>query len=492
MIIRRLANDSAIYGGADLVTKILAFFAFPITAAALSPKAFGALELISTVTALLGLAISCGLNSAVQRFYWDKDVTPTMQPAIVTSGFLAQVWFGVTAVIAGLAALPFVLPLIKAHEWPLTWIALAAALLVMVFSQWIQFILDVIRLHLAPWHFFVVALSSRVATVAFGLAAVVCLGLGIDGLLGAQAIVLILVLPLGLWLIRRDFQAKRLELRWVRELIVFGYPFIFAGLAYWLFGAIDRWMLAYMTTVEEVGVYSVAFRFASVVLFISAAFGQAWSPVAMKIRTDHPEQYKSIYGQVLLLLIFVMLVVGGGVALFSGEVIRLTMPSDYHASALPLSIVCFGIILQATQQITAVGISIEKQTYLFARIAWMGALVNVIANWLLIPTFGAAGAAWGTLISYIVITSAYLYYTQRLHPIDIQWSRLLVFASLGTVVAFVSVVTAALEPDWKSILWKILLAVLCLYCGWKVLPLRSINSISRSPSSVDYKQKLYS
>ena len=53
MVFRRLAKDSAIYGGADLVTKILSFFAFPIIAAALSPKAFGALELIFTVTALL-------------------------------------------------------------------------------------------------------------------------------------------------------------------------------------------------------------------------------------------------------------------------------------------------------------------------------------------------------------------------------------------------------------------------------------------------------
>jgi Polysaccharide biosynthesis protein. len=189
MVFRRLAKDSAIYGGADLATKVLSFFAFPIIAAALSPKAFGALELIATVTALLGLAMNCGLKNAVQRFYWDKDTTPAMQPTIVSSGFIAQVGFGILAVLAGAITIPFVMPFIQAAEWPLSWIALLAALLAMALSQWSQYALDVIRLHFAPWRFFTLALTSRVLTMAFGIVAVVALGLGIDGLLTAQALV---------------------------------------------------------------------------------------------------------------------------------------------------------------------------------------------------------------------------------------------------------------------------------------------------------------
>jgi hypothetical protein len=49
-------------------------------------------------------------------------------------------------------------------------------------------------------------------------------------------------------------------------------------------------MLTSMNTVEEVGIYSVAFRFASVVLFVAVAFEQAWSAIAIKLRTDCPSQ----------------------------------------------------------------------------------------------------------------------------------------------------------------------------------------------------------
>jgi O-antigen/teichoic acid export membrane protein len=305
--------------------------------------------------------------------------------------------------------------------------------------------------------------------------AVVILGFGIDGFLAAQALVLILTIPLALWLIRKDLQPRPIEFFQIKELVQFGYPFIFAGLAYWLFGAMDRWMLASMASVEEVGIYSVAYRFSSVVLFVSAAFGQAWSPIAIKIRTDHPDRYRIIYGQVLLLLLFIMLFVGGGIALFSGELIGLIMPTEYYASALPLAILCFGIILQSTQQVTAVGISIEKKTYLFARLAWLTAFVNFAANWLLIPSLGAVGAAWATLGAYVVLTISYLYYTQLLHPIVLDWFRLSILFFLGVSVALVSVTTISLQLDWYIVAGKLSLSLFCLILGWKLIPLHSVR-----------------
>lgn len=476
MVFRRLLKDSAIYGGADFLTKFLSFFAFPIIATALSPKAFGALELIFTITALFGLVVNCGLNNAVQRFYWDGYTTTLMQPSVITSGFVTQVFFGLIAVFFGLLFVPFVLSLTQSEELPFTWVALVAALMLMALSQWVQYILDVIRLHFLPWRFFTLAFISRVVTMAFGLIAVAMFGLGIDGLLLVQAIVLLLVMPLALWLIRKDINFTKIDLQWIKDLVGFGHPFIYAGLAYWLFGSIDRWMLASMVSVEEVGVYSVAFRFASVVLFVSVAFGQAWSPVAIKIRADHPETYREIYGQVLLLLFFVMLVVGGGLALFSGELMSMIMPVEYLPSAMPLAILCFGIILQATQQVTAIGISIEKKTYIFARLAWVAAVVNLVGNWILIPNFGAAGAAWATLISYVVLTVNYLIFTQRLHPLVIQWGRLATLVCLGVIVAFASFTMIANGINLLIIIAKLFLSIICILISWKLLPIHLFKS----------------
>jgi O-antigen/teichoic acid export membrane protein len=476
MVFRQLARNSVIYGGADFVSKIAAFLAFPLIAAALSPLAFGALELMLTATALLGVIANCGLNNAVQRFYWDAQTQPTERPALVSSGLAA-----LSLLLLGALALGCIAVLTYTH-WPheksppLGWIGLLAGLVLMAAGQVVQYLLDVTRLHLAPWRFAGIALASRVMTAVAGVTTVVWLGWGLDGLIAAQALVMLAAVPLALYMVRTDLTWK-VEQAVARKLMHFGYPFIYAGFAYWLFGSMDRWMLASMSSVEEVGIYSVAFRFASVVLFISAAFGQAWSPVAIKIRTDHPDTYRAIYGNILLLLLFVMLALGGGLALFSGEVASLIMPPEYRSSALPLAILCFSIILQSTQQVTAIGISLEKKTYLFARMAWISAIVNFIGNYLLIPNFGAAGAAWATLISYAFLMVSFMVYTQSLHPLVVQWWRLGILIALGTIVAIVSFTMISHTFIWYIVSIKIIIAVLFLILGWRVLPIAFFKSI---------------
>ena len=477
MLFRNLAKDSVIYGGADFLTKLFLFFSFPIIAAALSPKIFGTLELILTSTTLLGVIMNCGLNNSVQRFYWDKNTDKGEQPTIVTAGFFSQISFGIVAVVLVSLLVPFVIPLPLVSELPLTFYTLFVALILMALTQWSQFILDVIRLHFTPWRFFSLALLSRVVSIFCGLVAVVWLGLGIDGLLGAQVLVLIIVCPIGLFMIHKDINFLRIDLTWVKQLLQFGYPFIFAGLAFWLFGSMDRWMLASMCSVEETGIYSVAFRFASVVLFVSTAFGQAWSPFAMKIRKDHPENYATIYGYVLLLLVFLMTVVGGSVGLFSGEVISLIMPPEYLSASLPLVILSFGIVLQSTLQITAVGISLEKKTFIFARLSWLTAAINFGLNWVLIPMYGSFGAAISTFISYFVLTSCYFYYSQSLHPIVISFGRLFVLLFLGSVIAITSLSMIANSLDWVIIGIKLLVGLICFVIGWFTLPISSIRKI---------------
>lgn len=472
MVLRHLIKDSAIYGGADFFSKCILFLAYPVVAAALSPRAFGALELIGTTTMMLGLVMNCGLNNATQRFYWDKDTGPEQRPVMVSSGLIALVGLGVLTMSLGLLSIPVISPFVQESGLPLTWVAMVAALFLMGFNQWLQFVLDVLRLQFAPWRFMAVSMLFRVGGAIAGVVAVAGMGWGVDGLLSVQAIAALAVFPLAIYFIRTDL-TRRLDRAWVVELMKFGCPFIFMGLAYWLFGSMDRWMLASMASVEEVGIYSVAFRFSTIVLFVSGAFGQAWSPIAIKIRTDDPRNYRQIYANVLLLLLYVMLAVGGCIALFSGELISMIMPNEYGASALPLTILCFSVAIQATQHVTAIGISLEKKTYLFARLAWITAIVNFFLNLLLIPDYGATGAALATMISHVILTSFYIYFTQIVHFLPISWKKLCFLLGLGGFVGCVAVAFCTSTISWSIVAIKLLFAFICLGTGWMSLPFRS-------------------
>jgi O-antigen/teichoic acid export membrane protein len=471
MPFRVLARDSAVYGGADLASKAIAFVTFPLIAAGLSPLGFGALELLMTAVALLGIVANCGLNNAVQRFYYDAETPINARPTLVSSGFAALALLLVASLAIGFAATAGAASWLPQRDLPMTWIAPTAALLLMAGSQVAQYLLDVIRLQMRPWRFFGVSLVSRVATAIVGVVAIVWLEMGLDGLLALQAAVSLLALPLAALAVRRDLTLA-VDRTVCFKLFHFGHPFVYSGIAFWLFGSVDRWLLAMLSSVEEVGVYSVAHRLASALMLFSLAFGQAWAPLALKTKNDDPLGYRSMYAEVLLVLACGMLLLGGSIALFSAELLGLLMTAEYQAAASPLAVLCLGVVMQSTTQVTAIGISLEKRTALFARLAWLTAGINVILNLLLIPNHGAIGAAWAMALSYLFLTGSYLYWSQSLHPIPIRWRRVAVWFGLLIVIGVSATQLALNSSNPLTVLLKLLLLVVSasvcyLLVAWK-------------------------
>ena len=228
-------------------------------------------------------------------------------------------------------------------------------------------------------------------------------------------------------------------------------------------------MLTAFTSLEEVSVYSVAFRFSSIILFITTAFGMAWGPVAIKIKSENPSKYKKFYADLLGVFLYLILLISGLVGLFSGEIIKSLMSDDYSKSAFALIFLSFGVGLYGTQQITAMGISIEKKTYLFSRIAWISLILNIVFNYFLIQKFGATGASFSTLISYLFITSAYLFYSEKLHKIPFNKSRLLMLLILSSFVIFVSMYFCINDFSLKYTLIKLVTLGLFAILGYLVI-----------------------
>ena len=435
-----------------------------------------------TVVALGGILVRCGLNNAVQRYYWDHSVQPCSRPLLVSTGLILTLLLGAGGSIVVFWVAPWILPLIAGSDASLSLLGALAVALLLSFTQWAQYLQDVLRLHFAPWRFLGFSFTSRALGSILAVVVVLHWSVGVEGVLIAQASVLAVALPLGIWLIRKDvvFQA---DTQWSRRLLSYGAPFIFAELAYWLFSSIDRWMLASIVGVNEVGLYSVAFRFSTLALFVATAFGMAWSPYAVKLRSDHPQRYRNMYAHILLMLIVVMLSVAGALALFSGEILNLLLAPEYAAAATPLVILCFTTILQASQQVTAIGISLASRTKVFAYLVWLAAVLNIALNWLLIPVMGASGAAWATLLAYFFLSSGFLYFTQRYYPLPVTWGRLAWLFFLGAIVLTTSLVMQRSAIELSAILFKLLVAGVCLLLAWPVLDFKVFSAIQGAVES---------
>jgi O-antigen/teichoic acid export membrane protein len=159
-------------------------------------------------------------------------------------------------------------------------------------------------------------------------------------------------------------------------------------------------------------------------MFVQGAFGLAWSPFSIKLISDTPN-YRQIYSKILTLWFFVLALLGYIVSVFSNEVLIALTPKEYWDSSISVGIIAIGLVFFGTTQVTALGMSIEKKTHLLTYAAWITAVTNFLLNLLLIPLYGAEGSAIATLVSYVILTSYYLWYTQILHPIPLEINKLL-------------------------------------------------------------------
>jgi O-antigen/teichoic acid export membrane protein len=477
-VLKRLAKDSIIYGGADFCSKSVALFTFPLVASVLSREVYGFLELCLTTAALLGMIIHCGVNNAVQRFYWDGGTTAEERPTLVSSSFCIQFLIGCFVLLCGFVASPYLVQLFDGQGVAslLSWVAIFSIFIITTLNIWHGYMLDVTRLHLKPWRFLTISLSTKVTAALLSCYVMVYLDYGLSAFLLTQAAVLLFFFPISCFLVKKDLTLS-LSSKWFTSSFKFGYPFIYAGLAFWLFGSMDRWMLTSYASLDEVGIYSVAFKFSSIILFISTAFGMAWSPISIKIKTDYPQGYKRIYADLLLVLLFFMLFCASILSLFSGEIVQALISDEYSKSSYPLIFLCFGVAIHTTGQITAVGISIEKKTHLFGRVAWFSVFLNFVLNWVLIPKYGSTGAALSTLVCHFYVTVSYLYFTQKLHFISFQYARLLMFSVLAVLIIVISFALHSSDFIFDQVLFKLLSILVFFVASYFIIPKGNIKNL---------------
>jgi len=421
-MLNRLGKDLAVYGGADFLFKLVQFALIPVYSRLLSVGDFGILALLQVSATLTGILVNLGVNYAIQRFYFDKDIPEHRRPLLVTTG-LVQLLITATLMLSVLAIGLHGMRDQLALNYGIGWTLVALALATVLPDQIAQYALDTSRLQFAPFKFCAIAMVKNVAGLLLGLWLLVERDMGLAGLLLGNLVASLAAVPLGLWLIRRDLTLG-IDRDYLRTLLRFGTPFIFTAAAYWAFGSLDRWMLAWMTDEVQVGLFSMAFKFASLMTLVIGAFHQAWIPVAMRMAQEETE-YRADFSMMFSLWLFILSVMALGLALFNDEVMVLLTTRPYWAAAPALALGAAAIALSGTTQITSLGITLAKRPGLIAIGAALTALVNFGLNLVLIPRFGATGSAAATFLSYGFLTIFYLVLSQRLHPLPLNWGKLL-------------------------------------------------------------------
>lgn len=179
------------------------------------------------------------------------------------------------------------------------------------------------------------------------------------------------------------------------------WPVIFSGLAIMVYMRIDMVMLKVMQGDVAVGLYAAATRVSEVWYFIPTAIVSSVAPSIMRSK-DNPAIYYARLRNLFSLMTLLACVIGTGVALSSHFIIRILYSNSYASAGSVLAVHVWAsvfVFLGVAQGPWDISEDLLKMS-LYRTLA--GAIINVIINIFLIPTYGALGAAIATVISYAV------------------------------------------------------------------------------------------
>lgn len=427
-MIKFLIKDSSIYGFAEFIFRGLNYFTLPLFALCFNVEEFGLLSLslvgIQFCAVLFNLG---GITAGVGRYFWQEN-----SKLLISTGLYTSIGVSVGASL---------LLLLMEHYLSIEMFRAFTLLIVLngFFSAIYNYALQVFRLQFTPWKFALHSLFLNLITLVLRLYAVYTLQKGVEGYLISSLAALLLALPFLIFSIRKELG---LFFNWplARSILHFSYPLFFISMAHWLCGAIDRMMLFEMSSLLELGYYSVGFKLMTVIQMAIIAFNQAWHPHATRSFDEQREQFPLLFKKMMTLWVFFLVFSGGGLALFSTEILLIAFPSNYLPAQECCVILSGAMIFWGTAQMSSLPISMHKKNHLHLLSAWLVASLNFGLNYWLIPIYGATGAAFATAFTYLFLTLFYHLLCERIESIPLEWPKLLFcffFLTLFTAVALV-------------------------------------------------------
>ena len=300
-------------------------------------------------------------------------------------------------------------------------------------------------------------------TAVFGITAAY-LGWGVIGLICALAVGSLWNVG---WSIRKVYGLKigpvARNMPRFRDLMQLAIPFALAGIFVKIYSYVDSLMLRHWHGSVAVGQYAVAYKLTYALQFLPLTFVAALYPGMSNAAANDKKALKPLLEGSLRLMLLASVPLATLLSVLAPRLIPLLYGEDFSGAILPLQILPWvlipifldfpiGSLLNATRRAgkktTAMGITM---------------VVNVIANFWLVPTYGPTGAAIAGVISFWVLFLVGWGFVRK--EVGNGWLAWLLVRGLGAAAITWCLVTWLTVPMLTAfaILFAVALMMVCAF-----------------------------
>ncbi len=423
-----------LYGVGSAARQLASVIMLPIYTRHLSPADYGAVELASLLVACTSLIAGLSLGEGIFRNFHSgrgyQVVSTALLVGLLSNGVAAALlWFAapaLTAAFLGADYAPAMIALLSLTLIGDCCASIAACQMRAEGRAMRYFLLGMLRLGLNVGLnvYFVVVKGLGPMGVVYG------------GLLSTAIVAVIAVV----------YVVTRAGVHWSRDaarsLVSFGIPLAIANVAAFYLASADRFYIEHFFSLAEVGVYALAARLAQGFLLICyEPFGQLWE--AEKYRLWERSRDSGPFRSVFRLLSATLLGGGACLSLCTPEILDVLATAAFDRAAVIAPILIGAAALTSLSLFCRLGSLVTNQTQNVNRSAWSAAIALTVLSLLLVPPWGAVGAA----LAVLGAAAVRLFVEHRLataaHDLELPWGML---APVTVCVIAVVAVLLAVTP----------------------------------------------
>lgn len=398
-LIKQFSKDTLIYGLGKGLKKFIGILLLPFYTRALSPEAFGILDTLASGVFLLIVFFNFGLNSAVSFFYF-KPEDKKERGSILFTVFILRILVVIPSIILCFFAWPISSLLFGSEEY-------ASAILISFIQIPFAMILSeqemVYRLKRNAWGYNIITILKSLINIGCGILLVVHYQLGVNGAQLATLLSTLSVVVFSYFSFSSKQYTFSFNISWAKEMLKFGFPLIWAGLAVWIYQLSDRFFIIHYQDLRQVGFYSIGTTFSQPIgvlnLAVQMSFGVLFYEIFNKEKSLEKSESKTFMKKVLHMYVGLVSLAAVFLSAFAYEIVGFITTEEYLPGIVAIPFLTVSLMFAQMVEVVPQGISISKKTWFYTWVTLAAAIVNVGLNFIFIPRYGFLGAAITTLMA---------------------------------------------------------------------------------------------
>ena len=363
-----------------------------LTARYLGPSNYGIIGETASYVSFFSVVCQLGFTStAVKEIMDDKEKEGEI---IGTS-----IFFRVVTSLISTVAITILLYILKEGDKLIVWVAFLQSLSLVFQSfemlhYWYQSRLET--------HVSVKIQSIAYVIMAAYKIALLALGMSVQWFAFSTALEAAVVAVALLWVYGKG-EGKKLSisLKAGKEMLGRSYHFILSGLMVTIYSEMDKIMLGEMLSETAVGYYTAATKVSSMWSFVLMALINSSRPVIIASREKSQELYVKQNKRLYAAVIWIGIAAGLAITVLGKFIIYIMYGAEYLPATSSLQISAWYTMFAMLGSARGIWIVCEEKAKYVKYYLGVGAVLNVILNYTLIPIWGPGGAAAATLATQI-------------------------------------------------------------------------------------------